>query len=107
MFPKKIKIVNLDFDVILCEKGYGSFKFATKQNNGHIKIKKNIDKQTQFEIFTHECLEIILELLRVRYFRPDNDSFEFHYDHKSHDLISKHLSAVFFDLFSCKSNNKK
>lgn len=99
--PKIIQILNYNFKIVRSKTEYGSFQFARQKGEvGAITIKADIPESDLLEIFTHECLEIIYELLRVRYIKPDNAEFEFHYNHQVHDVASKIFSKIIYDLIN-------
>lgn len=99
ILPKKIEILNHTFKIVRTDTIYGSFHFSTKSRESSvINIKKDIPEEDVAEIFIHECLEIIYELLRVRYVRPDNQEYEFHYDHQIHDITCKILAKIILSI---------
>jgi len=101
--PKTIQILNYTFDIKRSEDYYGHFEFSDKDNKGKPTITIANDKERSdsiiCEILIHEVLEIILELLRVRYTAPSDDSYEFHYTHKEHDTVSKILARALMPMF--------
>jgi len=95
--PKKLQILNLTFDIKMSNDYYGYFDLRDPDNEGKptIYIKKSLTKTNKLEILTHEALEVILHLLRLRYERPDEvGSFVFFYAHKDHDTASIIMSNV-------------
>ena len=95
--PKKIKILNKTFDILRGDKYLGYFHFNDKDNNGKptIYINDKKDDEVVLEVFMHETMEIVLELTKARYERPDEqDNFVFYYSHKEHDIMSKIMGDV-------------
>ena len=107
--PKKIKLLNRIFEVIRTDDlSLAYFMFRDPDNDGKptIGIKKKLRDEDLIEAFIHEITELIYELLRVRYTRPDDSTaFEFHYTHKEHDTAAKMLAGVILELI--RVNNKK
>ena len=90
--------MNKTFEVIRSKRVYGAFHFKDKKNGGKptITITKSKDDGDVLELLFHEVLEIVCELMRIRYVRPDDgEAYEFHYTHREHDVIAKILSQVF------------
>lgn len=103
--PKKINILHKTFEIKRSETVFGGFAFRDEDNGNKptITITKKGNKEEVMEVLIHESLEIITELLRVRYDRPDADeAYEFHYTHKEHDAICKVLAQVMGQVFSFK-----
>ena len=97
--PKKVRILNREFDVVRGDNylGYFLFKDPDNENKPTIGIisNKKASPEVILEAYLHETLEISLELLRARYGRPDErDSYEFHYEHKQHDAACKIMAGV-------------
>jgi len=98
-FPKKINFLCRTFEIIRDKEimGYFSFKDADNQNKPVICISS--DEHNEMEAFMHEALELSLELMRVRYERPDeNENYVFYFSHKELDAVAKLMAQAITQL---------
>lgn len=97
-FPKTIKVGSEVFEVRLDKKNVDAeFSFAFQGKPAFIRIgieDIKVSKIAVLERIIHELKEIIQVDQRVRYRKPDDNAYEFHYGHREHTQFCSILASI-------------